>query len=34
MVAMILLMFLLGSSEATTAMPGEADGTGMLILSP
>ncbi len=33
-VAIIALLFLLGSADPTTAMPGALDGTGMLILPP
>jgi hypothetical protein len=31
---MIALLFLLGSTDPTTAVPEAVDGTGMLILSP
>ena len=31
---MIVLLFLLGSADPTTAVPGALDGTGMLILPP
>ena len=34
MVAMIALLFLLGSADPTAAVPGALDGTGMLILAP
>ena len=34
MVAMIALLFLLGSADPTAAVPGALDGTGMLILPP
>jgi hypothetical protein len=34
MVAMIALLFLLGSADSTTAVPDSLDGTGMLILPP
>jgi hypothetical protein len=34
MVGMIALLFLLGSTDPTTAVPEAVDGTGMLILSP
>jgi len=34
MIAMIALLFLLGSAEPSTAVPDAMDGTGMLILAP
>ena len=34
LVAMIALLFLLGSVDPTTAVPDPLDGTGMLILPP
>jgi hypothetical protein len=34
MIAMIALLFLLGSAEPSTAVPDAMDGTGMLILPP
>ena len=34
MVAMIALLFLLSSTDPSTAVPDVADGTGMLILPP
>jgi len=34
MVAMIALLFLLGSADPATAVPDPLDGTGMLILPP
>jgi len=34
LVAMIALLFLLGSVDPTTAVPNPLDGTGMLILPP
>jgi len=34
LVAMIALLFLLGSVAPTTAVPNPLDGTGMLILPP
>jgi hypothetical protein len=34
MVAMVLLMFLIGSADPTVAVANTADGTGMLILPP
>jgi len=34
MIAMIGLMFLLGSAEPSAAVPDAMDGTGMLILPP
>jgi len=34
MVAVVLLMFLIGSSDPTVAVANAADGTGMLILPP
>ena len=34
MVAMIALLFLLGSTDPSTAVPWSPDGTGMLILPP
>jgi hypothetical protein len=34
MIAMITLLFLLGSAEPTAALPDAMDGTGMLILPP
>ena len=33
-VAIIALLFLLGSADPTTAVPGPLDGTDMLILPP
>jgi hypothetical protein len=34
LVAMVLLMFLIGSADPTVAVADAADGTGMLILPP
>jgi len=34
MIAMIALLFLLGSAEPSGAVPDAMDGTGMLILAP
>ena len=34
MFAMIALLFLLGSTDPSTAVPSALDGTGMLILLP
>jgi len=34
MVGMVVLMFLLGSADSSTAVPDTLDGTGMLILPP
>jgi hypothetical protein len=34
MIAMIALLFLLGSAEPSAAVPDAMDGTGMLILPP
>jgi hypothetical protein len=34
MIAMVLLMFLIGSADPTVAVADAADGTGMLILPP
>jgi hypothetical protein len=34
MVAMVLLMFLIGSADPTVAVADAVDGTGMLILPP
>jgi hypothetical protein len=34
LVGMIVLMFLLGSADLSTAVPDALDGTGMLILPP
>jgi hypothetical protein len=34
MVAMVLLMFLIGSADSTAAVADAMDGTGMLILPP